>query len=266
MRQAISKDGTKIAYDLTGSGPVVILVGGAFSFRKFPGTLKLADFLSKDFTVINYDRRGRGDSSDTAPYAAEREIEDIGALIEEAGGFAHLWGMSSGAVLALRAAASGLPIKKLALYQPPFMLEDNGKLPPADFLAKLQDMVDSERRGDAVKWFMTKGMGVPGFFVGMMRMMPGVWKRLKAVAHTLPYDFAIMGDTVSGKPLSAREWQGIRVPTLVVDGDKSQASIRQSSQAIAHILPNAEYRTLEGQSHDVAMDVLAPVLASFFKD
>jgi pimeloyl-ACP methyl ester carboxylesterase len=266
MRQAISKDGTKLAYDRSGSGPVVILVGGAFSFRKFPGTLKLAEILSKDFTVINYDRRGRGDSSDTAPYSIEREIEDIGALIEAEGGSAFVWGMSSGAVLALRAAASGLPIKKLALYQPPFMLEDNGKLPPADFLAKLQAMVDSERRGDAVKWFMTKGMGVPGFFVGMMRMMPGVWKRLKAVSHTLPYDFAIMGDTVSGKPLSAKEWQVVKVSTLVVDGGKSQASIRRSAQAITDILPIAEYRTLEGQSHDVAMDVLAPVLSAFFKN
>jgi pimeloyl-ACP methyl ester carboxylesterase len=267
MKQVLSKDGTIIAYEQSGVGPAVILVGGAFSYRKFPRTLELVELLAKDYKVINYDRRGRGDSSDKSPYAVEREIEDLEALIGEAGGSAYVWGMSSGAVLALRAAASGLSgIKKLAMYQPAFRVDESIPLPPKDLTARLERLLAADRRGDMVKLFMTKGMGVPGFVVGMMRLMPGLWKRLKAVANTLPYDMAVMGDTVTGKPLSAEEWGGITVPTLSVDGSKSPPLLGKASQAIVDILPNAKRRTLVGQSHDVKMDILAPVLKDFFKE
>jgi pimeloyl-ACP methyl ester carboxylesterase len=141
MKKVISKDGTTIAYDQLGNGPTVILVGGAFSYRLFPGSVQLTEILAKHFTVINYDRRGRGDSGNTLPYAVEREIEDLEALIKEAGGTASVWGMSSGAVLALRAAASGLNFKKLSLYQPPFILDNSRPLPPANLVMQLNEMI-----------------------------------------------------------------------------------------------------------------------------
>jgi len=261
-----SKDGTTIAFDRLGAGPPVILVGGAFSERKYKGMLQLADLLASRFTVINYDRRGRGDSGDTAPYAVEREVEDLGALIESAGGSAYVWGMSSGAVLAGRAAAAGLPIEKLALYQPPFSVDRNGHLPPEDLGPRLRELIAAGRRSQAVKYFITKGMGAPAVFVGLMRLAPPMWKRLKAVAHTLPYDYAIMGDTVTGKPLAADPWASVSAPTLVIDGGKSPASLRKAADALAEVVPGAQRRTLEGQSHNVSMKVLAPVLEAFFAD
>jgi pimeloyl-ACP methyl ester carboxylesterase len=259
-----SKDGTEIAFDRSGEGPPLIVVGGAFSDRRWKGFVRLAELLANRFTVINYDRRGRGESGETAPYAVEREIEDLDALIGAAGGSAFMWGMSSGAVLALRAAAAGLEIERLALYQPPFIIDNSGHVPPADFAAQLQELAASDRRGDAVKYFMTKGMGAPAFFVGLMRFAPPMWSRLKALAHTLPYDYAVMGDTVMGKPLAAEPWASVAAPTLVIDGGKSPAQLRQAAEAIADILPDARRQTLERQSHNVKMKVLAPVLAEFF--
>jgi pimeloyl-ACP methyl ester carboxylesterase len=266
MKKVISKDGTTIAYDQLGHGSTVILVGGAFSYRLFPGSIQLAELLAQHFTVINYDRRGRGDSDNTLPYSVEREIEDLEALIKEAGGSASVWGMSSGAVLALRAAASGLNIKKLSLYQPPFILDNSRPLPPANLVVQLNEMISLERRSDAVKFFMKKAMGVPAIFVTMLRLMPKVWHRLKAVAHTLPYDYAIMGDTVTGKPLSAKHWASVTMPTLVIGGGKSPSIVQNAVQAIVKVLPNGQQHTLEGQSHNVSMKVLAPVLVEFFTE
>lgn len=263
MEKVISKDGTSIAYDQSGQGPVVILVGGAFSYRAYPGSVRLAELLSKRFTVINYDRRGRGDSSDTHPYAVEGEIEDLKALIDAVGGSAYLFGMSSGAVLSLRAAASGVNIKKLALYQPPFIVDASSHQPPPNFESDLKAKLAAGRRGDAVKLFLTKGMGMPAIIAAIFRFMP-VWSKLTAVAHTLPYDFAVMGETVKGKPLAAKEWAPVTIPTLAMDGEKSPATNRQAVQALVDILPNAQRRTVEGQSHNVSMDVLAPVLDEFF--
>jgi pimeloyl-ACP methyl ester carboxylesterase len=157
MQSVISKDGTTIAYDMIGRGPALILVAGAFSYRKYPAVLQLADLLAQHFTVFNYDRRGRGDSGDTKPYAVEREIEDIQALIEAAGGEAFVWGLSSGAILALEAAASGLAINKLALQEPPLFVNANDRQPPKDFTAHLTDLITSDRRDEAVKYFMTAG-------------------------------------------------------------------------------------------------------------
>ena len=164
MKTVLSKDGTRIAYDETGQGPVLVMVGGALGFRNFSGARELAGLLSAHFTVINFDRRGRGDSGDTQPYAIDREIEDISALINAAGGSAYVYGMSSGAALALIAASKLPGIKKLALYEPPFVgVDPNAKKPPADYRAQLQKLVDANNRSGAVKYFVTKIIGAPAF-------------------------------------------------------------------------------------------------------
>jgi hypothetical protein len=167
-------------------------------------------------------------------------------------------------VLALRAAADGVPIAKLAVYQPPFLVDGNGFVPPAELGTRLNELIAADRRGEAVKYFMSKGMGVPAIFVHLMRLAPPLWSRLKAVAHTLPYDYAVMGDTVTGQPLPIEPWASLEIPTVVLDGGKSPARLRAAADALADVVPDAERRTLEGQSHNVSMKVLAPVLEEFF--
>jgi pimeloyl-ACP methyl ester carboxylesterase len=260
MGKVISKDGTTIAFDQVGKGPVLILVGGALSDRS--AGRPLAALLAPRFSVFSYDRRGRGDSGDTAPYAVEREVEDIEALINEAGGSASVFGKSSGAVLALQAARK-LSITRLALYEPPFIVDDSRAPVPQDYVKHLTELVSSGRRGDAVEYFMTKAVDVPAEYVAQMRNAPS-WRTMEALAHTLVYDGAVMGDTLSGKPLLAERWASVTVPTLVMDGGASPAWAHKGVQAIADILPNAQRRTLEGQTHAVAPEVLAPVLAEFF--
>jgi pimeloyl-ACP methyl ester carboxylesterase len=263
MHTVTSKDGTTIAYDRVGEGPAVILVAGALSQRKFKKLGQLAGLLAEQgFTAINYDRRGRGDSGDSSPYGVAREIEDIEALIEASGGSASLWGWSSGAALALRATVAGLNVERLALYEPPFMVDPDDHLPAAGYRDRMDDLVAAGRRGDAVKYFMRSVVGVPAPFVVLMRLMP-MWRDLKAVAHTLPYDLAVMGDTMAGRPLRAEEWASATAPTLVAYGEKSPTSLRKGSQQLAHVLPNATVRGLPGQTHNVSMKVLVPVLAEF---
>ena len=266
MRTITSKDGTPIAFDRSGSGPAVILVSGAIQHRAIdPSTTRLAEHLSPRFTVVHYDRRGRGDSGDTAPYAVEREIDDIGALIQDAGGSASLFGMSSGAVLALDAAARGLAVTKLALYEPPFMVDDSRPPVPEDYRERLAGMLSEGRRGDAVELFMTEAVGVPAEAVSPMRGAP-FWSGLESVAHTLPYDDAIMGDLTSGKPLPPARWAGVTIPTLVIDGGDSPTWARNAVQAIVDVLPQAQRRTLAGQTHQVDPEVLAPLLDAFLVD
>ncbi|HEV8534304.1 MAG TPA: alpha/beta hydrolase [Candidatus Limnocylindria bacterium] len=204
---------------------------------------------SKDGTTIAFDRA--------------REVEDVEALIAEAGGSAFVVGGSSGAVLALEAAARGLPIKKLALYEPPFIVADSRPPLPSDYVKRLTDLVATGRRGDAVELFMTKAVGLPAELVPQMRAAP-MWPALESVAHTLAYDGTVMGDTMSGKPLSTGRWARVTVPTLVIDGGASPEWARHAVQALADQLPNAERRTLEGQTHDVDPKALAPVLQEFF--
>lgn len=267
MNTVTSKDGTKIAYDQVGQGPALILVAGAFSYRKFPGQVQLANLLSERFTVYNYDRRGRGDSGDTMPYAIEREIEDLQAMIDEAGGTAYVWGLSSGAVLALQAAARGVPITKLALHEPPFVVDAADRKPPADFVKQVTGHIAADRRAEAIKYFMTQGMGAPSFVVGMMRLMPGVWSKLMAVAHTLPYDAALMDGYMDGKPLPAHLWSGVTMPTLVLEGTESPVSLRRGAQALADVLPNAQLLSKKGLGHTKKLDAkrIAAELAAFFK-
>ena len=265
MTTVTSADGTAIAYDRLGAGPPVILVGGAFSFRRYRRSVELAELLAEHFTVFNYDRRGRGDSGDTAPYSVEREIEDLAALIELPGSSACVWGQSSGGVLALRAAVAGLPIAKLAVFEPPFRLDGDGDPPPVDFATRLDQLVAADRRSQAVKYFMTKGMGAPGFFISLMRLFPPMWSRLTAVAHTLPYDVAVMGDTIEGKPLSPSDWESVRVQTLVLSGAKSPERAGNAARALADVLPNARHEALAGQSYNIKMKPLAPFLKEFFR-
>jgi pimeloyl-ACP methyl ester carboxylesterase len=263
MEQVTARDGTKIAFDRMGDGPPVILVGGAFNTRSFGPNEGLATLLAEHFTVINYDRRGRGDSGDTAPYAVEREVEDMEALIEEVGGSAYVFGISSGAALALEAANRGLGIEKLALYEAPFVVDDSRPPVPDDYLERLEGLVASGRRGDAVRLFMREGIGLPVVFVAMMRFMPA-WSKLKAVSHTVVYDAAIVDDYQKGHPLPAGRWDSVSAPTLVAVGGKSSAWMRHAMQALADVLPNARHRTLEGQTHIVMPEALAPVLTEFF--
>jgi pimeloyl-ACP methyl ester carboxylesterase len=262
MKKVLSKDGTPIAFDQTGRGPAVILVDGALCYRASGPSGPLAELLAESFTVFSFDRRGRGESGNSATYAVEREIEDIEALIHEAGGSAFVYGISSGAALALEAANRGLAIKKLALYEAPFMVDDSRPPTPKDFLVQLNHLISADRRGDAVKLFL-KLVGVPAIFIGLMRFMPA-WSKLKSVAHSLPYDIAIVQDYQRGKPLPANRWSSVTAPTLVMDGGKSPTWMRNGAKALAGVVPNARYRTLEGQTHMVNPKVLAPALAEFF--
>ena len=255
-----SRDGTTIAFDRTGDGPPLIFVGGAFQQRSGQGMAQLAALLAPRLTVYNYDRRGRGDSGDTAPYAVEREVEDLEALIAEAGGSAFVFGMSSGGVLALEAARR-LPITRLAVYDPPFMVDDSGPRPPADHQAQLTELVSSGRPGDAAEFFMTKIIGMPTEAVAPMRGSP-IWPALEQVAHTLPYDGAVMGDY----SLPIERMRSVTVPTLVIAGEKTDPRLHRAARALWAALPDVQQRTLEGQTHEWAPEVLAPALERFFAD
>ena len=258
-----SRDGTELAFDQVGSGPPVVLVDGALSHRTAGPNGPLAEVLAEHFTVYTYDRRGRGESGDTAPYAVEREIEDLEALIAAAGESASVYGISSGGVLALEAAVRLDCIDALALFELPFVVDDSRAPIPADFAAHLTALIAADRRGEAVKYFMTAGVGLSRILVATMRLMP-MWSKLKAVAHTLPYDATILGpDTGAGGPLPAGRWASLSVPTLVMDGSKSPIWMRNSVHALARLL-RAEHRTLEGQTHMVKPDALAPVLTRHF--
>lgn len=261
MNTVTSNDGTTIAFDRSGGGPPVILVGGALSDRT--AAARLAALLAPRFTVISYDRRGRGDSGDTPPYAVDREIEDLAALIDAAGGDAFVFGHSSGAALALHAAAAGIAIPRLALYEPPFSVDDSRVALPADYGSHLDELIASGRRGDAVEYFMTVAVAAPPELVAGMRHSPG-WPAMEAMAHTITYDNAVMGDTMRGSPAPLRRFAAVQAPTLVMDGGASPAWLQNAARALASVLPDAQHRTLEGQTHGFDPAVLAPVLVEFF--
>src|SRR5438270_3255979 len=226
MKQVISKDGTAIAFDRSGQGPAIILVGGAFQHRAIdPKTAQLAALLAQHFTVFHYDRRGRGDSSDTQPYAVQREVEDLDALIKEAGGSAFVFGMSSGAALAIVAVACGLAITKLALYEPPFNSgDDTARQASENYTRQLTALLTQGRRGDAVALAMTT-WGAPAEAIAGMRQTP-IWPLFEAVAPTLAYDNAIMGNG----SVPTQRLASIAVPTLVIDGGASPAFMHNAAQ------------------------------------
>ena len=258
MKKVISKDGTSIAFDQTGSGLPVVLVCGGSTDRM--ANAALADLLAAHFTVFNYDRRGRGDSGDTAPYAVEREVEDIEAVIEAAGGSAFLYGTSSGAALALEAAANQLAVTKLALWEPPFMTDDNQTRPPANTAAIFNELVGAGRRGDAVEFFMTKVVGLPPSFAAFAHTQPW-WAGQEALAHTLAYDATIMGDY----SLPTARAEAVKVPTLVMVGGASWDWMQNTARTLSQLLPNGQLRTLEGQEHNVNPAAIAPMLEEFFR-
>jgi pimeloyl-ACP methyl ester carboxylesterase len=257
VEQVISKDGTTIVFDRLGTGPAIILVSGGSVDRS--SNAPLAALLAEHFTVFNYDRRGRGPSGDTPPYAVAREVEDIDAVIGAAGGSACLYGSSSGAALALEAAPHILGVVKLALWEPPFMVSDSRPHPPADTARIYTELVSAGRRGDAVEYFMTQVVGLPAEFAAQARAAPW-WTTQEALAHTLAYDATIMGDYA----LPVERAASIKVPTIVIDGGASFSWIQETADALADIIPNAQRRTLEGQQHNVDPAALAPVLQEFF--
>jgi pimeloyl-ACP methyl ester carboxylesterase len=262
MDVVTSNDGTPIAFDRSGKGPPILLIGGALSDRS--AAASLTAHLAPAFTVFAYDRRGRGDSGDTEPYAVDREIEDVEALILEAGGSAFVYGHSSGAVLALEAArALRDRITKLALYEPPFIVDDSRPPLPQDYATQLAELVSAGRPGDAVEFFMVSGPGMPAEAVAEMRKAP-FWPAMEAVAHTLAYDFRIMGGTMSGSPAPLKQWGSVTVPALVMDGGASPLWQRHAVRALADILPHAQHRTLEGQDHGSDPEVLSAELTEFF--
>lgn len=257
MDKVTSKDGTTIAFDRLGDGPPVILVSGGSVDRS--SNAALAEQLARRFTAFNYDRRGRGPSGDTPPYAVEREIEDIDAVVEAAGGSAFLYGSSSGAALALEAARQ-LPgrITKLALWEPPY-IPDGFPRPPADTAKIYSDLVAQGKRGDAAEFFMAKVVGMPPEFVAQARNAPW-WPAQEALAHTLAYDATIMGDYT----LPVERVKEVTIPTLVLDGGASFPFMAPTAQALAANLPKAQRRTLEGQGHDASAEALASALEEFF--
>lgn len=257
MNSVISKDDTNIMFDQMGEGaPVVLVCGGSVDRMS---NAPLAALLSQNYTVYNYDRRGRGDSGDTEPYAVEREVEDIEAVIQAAGGSAFLYGTSSGAALALIAAASELNVSKLALWEPPYIIDDSRPKPPADTASIYRGFVAEGKRGDAVEYFMAKVVGLPPEFVAFARSQPW-WSAQEAIAHTLAYDATIMGDY----SLPTEQAASVTVPTLVMAGGASWDWMKNSAQTLARTLPHGQYRTLEGQEHNVAPDVMASALKEFF--
>jgi pimeloyl-ACP methyl ester carboxylesterase len=256
MESVTSKDGTAIALERLGSGPSVVLVAGASCDRAVHA--ELAELLAEDFTVFNYDRRGRGDSGDTQPYAIEREVEDLDAVLASAGESAMVFGNSSGAVLALHAAAAGVPVTKLALWEPPFMTDENAPQRQDAYLTELTALLDEGRRGDAMALFM-RTIGLPDQVIAGMRQAP-TWSGLEEIAPTLVYDAIVMGDSLLPSSLVA----SVDVPTLVLDGSETGEWASQSANALERALPNSSRHTFQGQNHAIAWDLLAPVLSQFF--
>ena len=257
METVTSRDGTTIAYDRLGSGPPVVLVcGGSVDRQADAG---YAQLLADDFTVFNFDRRGRGDSGDTQPYAIEREIEDIAAVIQAAGGSAGLWGSSSGGALAMLATASGLPVTRLAVWEPPYFVDERFTPPPADTASTYRRLVGEGRRGEAVEFFMGKVVGMPPEFIAWARTQP-FWAGQEKIAHTLAYDAEIMGDY----SLPADRIATITVPTLVLTGGSSMPFMAPAAEAIVKLIPSARHVVLDGQDHNVAPDALVPALREFF--
>jgi pimeloyl-ACP methyl ester carboxylesterase len=257
--QTKSKDGTLIAYDQSGHGPALVIVGGVVGDRSQQAPV--AELLAKDFTVYNFDRRGHGQSGDTQPYALEREIEDIDAVIQAAGGSAFVYGTSGPGVLALHAAAAapGARMKKLAIWEPPLVVDDSRPKIRSDYKQELESLLEQGRRGDMVALFFTDAVGMPVHFVDQMRQAPW-WSAQEALAHTTIYDATLMGDY----SLPRAELARIKVPTIVIDGGQ-MPWISKAADAVAATIPNARRRTLAGQQHNVDPAAIAPALVEFFK-
>lgn len=263
MAKVTSRDGTEIAYDSTGDGPTLIVVTGATQFRAFDSSLAVFAGLLKDgLTVINYDRRGRGESGNTLPFSPQREIDDIAALIQAAGGRASLLGYSSGAVVALEAAAAGLPVDKVIMYEPPFVLPDSGlPPPPADYVDQLEAMTASGDPDAAPAYFMAN-VGMPPEAIEGAKQSP-MWPIMQSVGPTIAYDGHFMFDAYYTAGRFPERWQQAAMPVLVVYGDRSFPFMPTAAKAVAEAVPNATLRLLPGQDHGPKPDVFAPVVRDF---
>ncbi|MGD1220267.1 MULTISPECIES: alpha/beta fold hydrolase [Streptomyces] len=255
-KKTVSRDGTPIAYERLGDGPAIILVAGAMCTGATLAPLAAA--LSDRFGAVVYDRRGRGASGDTAPFAVAREVEDIAALIEACGGSAALFGVSSGGALALEAAASGLPLTEVAVYETPFAVHDEARAERREYTERLTGLLAEDRRGDAVELFLSL-TGMPPEMIAGTRRSPA-WPDMEAIAPTLAYDDAALGDG----PVPTERLGAIGVPLLSVAGGASPEWMREAARTVADAAPDGTYRVLDGQTHMVDPQVLAPVLADFF--
>ncbi|MFC9964664.1 alpha/beta fold hydrolase [Nocardia ignorata] len=267
MQTVTSADGTTIAYDRVGDGTAgtVILIGGAFSFRKFKTMTELAQTLADDYdlTVLNYDRRGRGDSTDSpGVYGVANEIADIAALVEAAGGKAALFGWSSGAALALLAAREIPGVTEVVAFEPPFVVDAKHHVPPKDLETKLHPLIAEGKRDKTVRYYMTKAMGMPALMVAVMRVTP-FWKQLAATSNSTAHDWAVMKPYMRGQKLDAAEWSGISVPVLVLAGERTAPLLTKGAKAAAEVVPNAEFAELPGVSHNPKISVLAPAIGEF---
>lgn len=266
-----SADGTKITFDRYGSGSKkVIIIGGVFSFRNETTVAGVARALAQDYgmTAITYDRRGRGDSGDNSgDFQVDREISDLAALIDAVGGPVSLFGWSSGAALALRAVQSPeiQGVDRIVAFEPPFVVDSEFHVPPPDFAEKLHTLVSQDQRSEVVRYFMSAGMGIPGFFVTIMRLTP-LWSKLKATAPSAPYDWAVMRDYMQGKPLDAADWCKVTVPTLVMAGARSEKVLRAAAKAASQVLPMGEHREIPKLSHNANAKILAPVVGDYLTD
>jgi pimeloyl-ACP methyl ester carboxylesterase len=266
-RFATSADGTEIAYDVTGpargTGPAVVVVEGAMCQRSMGTAKALTRLLSEDYAVHAYDRRGRGQSGPGAStYAVDREVEDLVAVLAAAGPDAYVVGASSGAALVLEAARSGVPMRKIAVYEVPFIVDDTHTPNDPQLRRRTQDLLDAGRRGDAVALFL-RTVGVPSLGLVMMRLLP-VWRKLVGVAHTLPYDLEIVLAHQQGRPLPAGYYTDVAAPTLVIAGGKSPAYLKNAQAAVAAQLRDATLVELPGQTHMVKGAATAPALREFF--
>jgi len=258
VTRVVSTDGTAIVFERTGSGPALILVDGAMCGMTFGPSAKLAKVLSPHFTVYRYDRRGRGASGDTQPYSVEREVEDIAALIAHAGGSASLLGLSSGGALALHAAASGLPVVQVVAYEPPYVGEE-GAAGAEAHEPRLRQLVAEGKRGSAITYFMRDMVKAPAFVPVMMRLMPWIWGKLVAVAHTLPYDAAVMTEF----RIPRARFATIDRRVLVLNGSKTDPRLKTAARGVAATIRGAAHEELAGQTHNVSPAALAPAVMRF---
>ncbi len=253
-----SKDGTRIAYETVGSGEPLVIVWGALGARASPFAKGMREELAKSFTVYDYDRRGRGESGDAKPYAVAREVEDLRAVCEAAGGSPFVWATSSGAALALEAAAAGVPMRVLAAHEPPYAVGPEAGSFDRDYEANVTALIQQGKRAEAVGYFM-RVVGVPGPMVWVMRLMP-FWKQMVQLAHTLPYDAAIMNRF----EMPEARLRGIRTPTVVLVGGSTPSRLRAAADAVAKVVPGATEQVVPKQNHGIKPQALRPALVEAF--